>query len=53
MKRAIKALWFVVGMAVLSANSAVAQSSVTLYGAVDDAVVYANNQKGQSNVYLR
>ncbi len=26
---------------------------MTLYGAVDDAIVYANNQKGASNVYLR
>lgn len=32
---------------------AYAQSSVTLYGIVDDAIVYANNQKGHSNIYLR
>jgi predicted porin len=30
-----------------------AQSSVTLYGNVDEAIVYANNQNGHSNVYLR
>ncbi|PXW22282.1 putative porin [Paraburkholderia caballeronis] len=39
--------------AMIVAADAAAQSSVTLYGAVDDAVVYANNQKGSSNVYLR
>ncbi|WP_050454551.1 porin [Candidatus Burkholderia verschuerenii] len=37
----------------LGAICAHAQSSVTLYGAVDDAFVYANNQKGHANVYLR
>jgi predicted porin len=39
--------------ATLLAAPAFAQSSVTLYGAVDDALVYANNQKGHSNLYLR
>ncbi len=39
--------------AVLASTPAFAQSSVTLYGAVDDAVAYVNNQKGSSNVYLR
>jgi predicted porin len=39
--------------ATLLAGPAFAQSSVTLYGMVDDAIVYANNQKGSSNVYLR
>lgn len=39
--------------AMIAAADASAQSSVTLYGAVDDAIVYANNQKGSSNVYLR
>jgi len=39
--------------AMLAAADAAAQSSVTLYGAVDDAFVFANNQKGHSNVYLR
>lgn len=39
--------------AALSAGAAHAQSSLTLYGAVDDAFVYANNQKGHSNFYLR
>lgn len=38
---------------ITATTDAVAQSSVTLYGAVDDALVYANNQKGHSNVYLR
>ncbi|WP_144113223.1 porin [Paraburkholderia sp. BCC1886] len=37
----------------LAASSALAQSSITLYGAVDDALTYVNNQKGHSNVYLR
>ncbi|HEV3425780.1 MAG TPA: porin [Paraburkholderia sp.] len=39
--------------AALLASPAFAQSSVTLYGVVDDAFVYANNQKGSSNFYLR
>jgi len=39
--------------ATLLASPAFAQSSVTLYGAVDDAIAYVNNQKGSSNVYLR
>ncbi|WP_050455982.1 porin [Candidatus Burkholderia verschuerenii] len=37
----------------IAAVDASAQSSVTLYGAVDDAVAYVNNQKGSSNVYMR
>jgi predicted porin len=39
--------------ATLVAAPAFAQSSVTLYGVVDDAFVYANNQKGHSNFYMR
>jgi predicted porin len=39
--------------AALGVGVAHAQSSVTLYGAVDDAYVYANNQNGHSNSYLR
>lgn len=39
--------------AALAGIPAFAQSSVTLYGAVDDALTYVNNQKGHSNVYLR
>jgi len=39
--------------AITVATDASAQSSVTLYGAVDNAFVFASNQKGQSNVYLR
>src|SRR5579862_6215349 len=35
------------------ASPAFAQSSVTLYGVVDDAIAYVNNQNGHSNVYLR
>ncbi len=38
------------GAAALPAS---AQSSITLYGVVDDALTYVNNQKGHSNVYLR
>ncbi|KVW89303.1 porin [Burkholderia cepacia] len=30
-----------------------AQSSVTLYGMVDNALAYVNNQNGHSNVYMR
>ena len=40
-------------VAAFACAPAFAQSSVTLYGAVDDAVAYVNNQKGHSNVYLR
>ncbi|WP_414719294.1 porin [Trinickia sp.] len=40
-------------VAALACTPAFAQSSVTLYGSVDDAVTYVNNQKGSSNVYLR
>ncbi|WP_321786431.1 porin [Paraburkholderia sp. J94] len=36
-----------------AAQPAFAQGSVTLYGNVDEAMVYANNQKGNSNVYMR
>ena len=32
--------------------AASAQDSVTLYGVVDDAVAYTNNQRGNSNLYL-
>ncbi|WP_321915525.1 porin [Paraburkholderia sp. J11-2] len=39
--------------AALVASPAFSQSSVTLYGAVDDAITYVNNQNGHSNVYLR
>jgi predicted porin len=39
--------------AALVAQSAFAQSSVTLYGAVDDAITYVNNQGGAANTYLR
>jgi predicted porin len=39
--------------AALATSPAWAQSSVTLYGVVDDALTYVNNQKGSSNVYLR
>lgn len=35
------------------AGAAAAQSNVTLYGMVDSAVTYVNNQNGASNVYLR
>ena len=33
--------------------SAYAQSNVTLYGAVDDAIAYTSNQTGKSNTYLK
>ena len=44
---------FLATSAALVVNPAFAQSSVTLYGAVDDAITYVNNQNGHSNVYLR
>lgn len=34
-------------------GTAAAQQSMTIYGVVDAALVYANNQNGQSNVYMR
>src|SRR5580698_2771923 len=34
------------------ATSASAQSSVTLYGVIDDAVAFTDNQHGKSNLYL-
>lgn len=48
----IKRALFAAGAA-LATTPAWAQSSVTLYGVVDDAITYVNNQKGSSNVYLR
>jgi predicted porin len=33
-------------------QTALAQSSVTLYGAVDNALSYVSNQKGSSNLYM-
>ncbi|MCY0389455.1 porin [Robbsia sp. Bb-Pol-6] len=41
-------------LATLTPGRAIAQeSSVVLYGMVDDAVTYVNNQNGHANVYLR
>ncbi|TKC92639.1 porin [Trinickia terrae] len=48
----LKKTLFAAGAA-LATVPAWAQSSVTLYGVVDDAITYVNNQKGSSNVYLR
>ncbi|MBB3214552.1 putative porin [Herbaspirillum sp. Sphag1AN] len=48
--------WMVGGLLVTAmgiSTSASAQSNVTIYGVVDDALVYTNNQGGLSNVYLR
>jgi predicted porin len=43
-----------VSLAAMSAALPVkAQSSVTLYGIVDDALTYSSNQGGHSNTYLR
>src|SRR5690349_11381564 len=36
----------------LFSGTATAQSSVTLYGVVDNAFAYVSNQRGQSNVYM-
>lgn len=52
----IRRSWLVGGLAVAAAGvglQASAQSSVTIYGVVDDALVYTNNQGGLSNLYLR
>ncbi|WP_233810169.1 porin [Paraburkholderia sp. HP33-1] len=48
-----KTLSHAVLLATMYGTNVFAQSSVTLYGAVDDAVTYVNNQKGHSNVYMR
>ena len=54
MKRRIGAArWLLAAGACGVATSAFAQSSVTLYGMVDDAVTYVNNQSGHANWYLR
>nr|WP_224788590.1 porin [Pandoraea terrae] len=37
----------------LIAGAASAQTSVSLYGMVDDAITYVNNQNGAKNIYLR
>jgi len=44
-----------IALAVLTAcsSAASAQSSVTIYGALDDAMVYSNNQGGKTNLYMR
>ncbi|CAG9232072.1 Porin [Paraburkholderia tropica] len=39
--------------AAMLSQTAHAQSSLTLYGNVDEAISYANNQGGHSNVYMR
>lgn len=50
---------YVSGFAVLALSAAfapvpaLAQSSVTLYGVVDEAIAFVNNQNGHSNVYFR
>lgn len=44
------------GLAIAAAGVSMqvsAQSSVTIYGAIDDALVYTNNQGGLHNLYLR
>lgn len=48
--------WVIGGLAIAAAGAAapvMAQSSVTIYGAVDTALVYTNNQGGLHNLYLR
>jgi predicted porin len=39
--------------AAIAPASALAQSSVTLYGVVDEAIAFVNNQNGHSNTYFR
>jgi general bacterial porin, GBP family len=41
-----------IAAATLFAGAAHAQSSVTLYGLIDESIVYTNSQKGASNVQL-
>lgn len=53
MKRRKKLSTFLLATALCEAASVHAQSNVTLYGVVDDAISYVNNQNGSSNVYLR
>lgn len=36
----------------LISGAASAQTSVTLYGVVDNAFAYVNNQRGNSNIYM-
>ena len=45
--------WSLIVLSFAMPASVMAQSSVTLYGAVDDALAYTSNQKGHSNVYLK
>ena len=48
--------WVMGGLAIAAAGASVqasAQSSVTIYGALDNALVYTNNQGGLHNLYLR
>ncbi|MBN3853444.1 porin [Paraburkholderia sp. Ac-20340] len=47
------ALRSVVCLAACASEPALAQGSVTLYGNVDEALVYTNNQNGKSNEYMR
>jgi predicted porin len=53
MKQHKKLKTFLLASASLGSVGAFGQSSVTLYGVVDDSIAYVNNQKGHSNVYLR
>ncbi|MGT0196884.1 porin [Burkholderia pyrrocinia] len=43
----------ILSAASLGTTAARAQSSVTLYGVVDDSIAYVNNQQGHSNIYMR
>ncbi|HVW53665.1 MAG TPA: porin [Trinickia sp.] len=45
--------WLVPGCSLFAAQLACAQSSVTLYGVVDDGIAYVNNSQGASRTYLR
>jgi predicted porin len=51
MKRLTYALT-AIGILGATANLAHAQSAVTLYGIIDTALVYSNNQKGESNYQM-
>jgi predicted porin len=49
MKRIGAARWLLTAGALGIVPAAFGQSSVTLYGMVDDAITYVNNQSGHSN----
>ena len=48
--------WITGGLALAAASAAMpamAQTSVTIYGVLDEAMVYSSNQNGPHNIYMR